>query len=139
MVEMARKAVLHDANQTDPELSEAGTSQACDTREEMKSLASGPWNFPPPAKVFVSPLRRTLQTAAAVFPDHESVHVHGLVRERDTGLACDQQSPQWKMARTPAFSHMDFGQVLEEEARTEEGAAGASSLLGGGRRGTADP
>mmetsp|Transcript_49962 Transcript_49962/g.142977 ORF Transcript_49962/g.142977 Transcript_49962/m.142977 type:complete len:385 (-) Transcript_49962:15-1169(-) len=119
MLEMARKAVLHDANQTDPELSEAGHGQALETREEIEQLTST-WNMPPPTRVFVSPLKRTLQTAAAVFPEHPKVQVHALVRERRTGLACDEPSPQWEMCRQKCFAHMDFGDVLAAEAAAED-------------------
>jgi len=120
MVEMARKAVLHDAKQVDPPLSKNGFVQADATNAQMKWLNSGPMHLPEPTGVFVSPLQRTLQTAASVFPSHPNVRVHELVRERRTGLACDEPSPQRAMCRRRTFSHMDFGNVLKGDCPAQD-------------------
>mmetsp|Transcript_83050 Transcript_83050/g.230645 ORF Transcript_83050/g.230645 Transcript_83050/m.230645 type:complete len:351 (-) Transcript_83050:93-1145(-) len=128
MLEMARKAVLHDAKQVDPQLSDAGKSQALATRGEFERLTSGPLQLPEPTGVLVSPLKRTLQTAAAVFPGHPNVRVHELVRERRTGLPCDEPSPQGEMCQQPCFSYMDFGNVLQAERQQQaEDADGSAS------------
>jgi len=138
MLEMARLAVLHDANQADPGLSDAGKAQALDARVEVKELATGPWQFPEPTGVLVSPLFRTLQTAAAVFPEHSNVRVHGLVRERRTGLACDELSPQREMCLHSDFTYMDFSNVLEAEARAEEEYELAAKFASDPRRNRSD-
>mmetsp|Transcript_108769 Transcript_108769/g.216009 ORF Transcript_108769/g.216009 Transcript_108769/m.216009 type:complete len:369 (-) Transcript_108769:102-1208(-) len=117
MMEMARKAVLNDLNQTDPELSSLGKEQALRSNGEMFRLTSTVNNaLPKPTTVLVSPLQRTLQTAALVFPNHPKVHVQDSVQERHTGLACDQPSSASEMCRHEAFSFMDFGSRLKEEA-----------------------
>jgi broad specificity phosphatase PhoE len=117
MMEMARKAALRDLNQTDPELSSLGREQALNSRSEMSRLISNVDSpLPKPSMVFVSPLQRALQTAALVFPNHPKVRVHGILQERQTGFACDKPSSATEMCRHEAFSFMDFGIPLKEEA-----------------------
>jgi len=116
MMEMARKAVLRDLSQADPELSSFGEEQALQSRSDMSRLTSKIDNpLPKPSTVLVSPLQRTLQTAAQVFPNHPKVRVHSIVQERHTGLACDAPSPAAEMCTREAFSFMDFGILLKEE------------------------
>jgi broad specificity phosphatase PhoE len=126
MLEMARKAVLNDDNQEDPELSPAGSTQALGTRKELARLTSENHlseRLPEPTLVLVSPLRRTLQTAALVFPNHPQVCVHTLVQERQTGLACDTPGSLVHASRQKEFAFMDFCVALTSEARLRIGSS----------------
>jgi len=129
MLEMARKAVLNDDNQEDPELSPAGSNQALSTRKELARLTSeaGGELLPEPTLVLVSPLRRTLQTAALVFPNHPQVSVHTLVQERNTGLACDTPGSLVAASRQKEFAFMDFSVALTSEARLSISSVNAMS------------
>jgi len=128
MLEMARKAVLNDDNQEDPELSPAGSNQALATRKELARLTSEAGELvPEPTIVLVSPLRRTLQTAALVFPNHPQVCVHTLVQEKNTGLACDTPGSLVAASRQKEFAFMDFSVVLTSEARLTISSVNAMS------------
>jgi len=91
MCEEARKAVLKNEVFRDAPLSEAGTSQAVACKEELVKLLES-MGIEEPKEVLVSPLQRTLQTVAEVFPDSADIRVCEQLRERRTGAPCDEPS-----------------------------------------------
>jgi broad specificity phosphatase PhoE len=105
--EVARKAVLKNEAFRDAPLSEPGIRQALSCRVELKKLAEG-LGLEEPREVLVSPLQRTVQTAAAIFPDCPHVHVCTLLRERCTGLPCDECQPARNMCQRQSFAYMDW-------------------------------
>jgi len=120
MVEAARKAALRSEHLRDPALSATGERQTCALREEFQALTQSDFGLPKPAVVLVSPLQRTLETAAILFPDHPRVHVYEDLRERRTGLPCDERKDAGYLARQSAFSNMDFSSLLAAEAPAPE-------------------
>jgi broad specificity phosphatase PhoE len=112
-VEEARKAVLHNEDFFDAMLSVAGQQDAERCRCELAGLCDR--GLPMPTVVFTSPLQRTLQTAAAVFPHHSNVHALEEVRERRTGLPCDSRSKRNGMISRPSFFNIDFNRIDDEE------------------------
>lgn len=108
MIEAARKAALRDEQLRDASLSTTGKGQTVAAKDELRALTENDMGLPAPAVVLVSPLQRTLETAAILFPDHPRVHVCEDLRERRTGLPCDERKMACHLARQPAFSNMDF-------------------------------
>lgn len=94
IVKAARQAVLGHCQFLDAALSERGSEQCVCARAAFGPQTSTGEHLPMPTAVLVSPLRRTLQTAAAIFPNHPKVHVCELLRERRTGLPCDEKNLQ---------------------------------------------
>jgi len=127
-MEQARKAVLQDDSLRDPPLSAAGAAIATQTRAGLAELAGR--GFPPPAVVLVSPLQRTLQTAAAVFPEHPNVRACEEIQERQTGLACDTRSPMGLLSCRKTFEHITFEKLEEESeaARRRDGVEDKTML-----------
>jgi len=125
LVVEARRRVLNDETLADAELTPAGEAQAEDARRDVEMLAAK-YGLPLPTRVLVSPLQRALQTAGIIFPDHPCVQVHSELRERRTGLPCDQPSSPKMMKNSPSFSSFDFSDILSEEEATysEEGIRG---------------
>lgn len=111
-MEEARMAVLEDDGMADPSLSAEGRRCGCETRARIDELSSEQ-AIPVPTRVLVSPLQRTLQTAALVFQGHANVRACEELCERRTGLACDQRSPARTMCKRPTFVGIDFEQVLK--------------------------
>lgn len=115
----ARLEVLNDTKLKDAVLSEKGFAQAAQAGVQLQKLIEGSAHLPTIQRVMVSPLRRTLQTAAAMFPDHHRVTVHEILRERQTGLPCDERSTKRQLKAMRAFSHMCFKDVISEETDDE--------------------
>lgn len=115
MVEEARKSVLNDASLFDPELSERGQEQVLRTKAELERLTSEPSSWPKPTCILVSPLHRTLETASLLFPDHPSVYVRTVLRERKTGLSCDEPRPATESILKRSFSGFSFDELSEDE------------------------
>jgi len=113
-VEAARCAVLHDRCLLDAALSDAGKSQACSARSVIDDLVNGPndQDFPWPTVVLTSPLQRTLQTSAIVFPKHPGVHIREALRERRTGLPCDERRSALRIRSRPSFVYMSSNDLL---------------------------
>jgi len=86
-IEAERKSVLKDPQFHDASLTDAGKLHALRAKTELVGLHDR--GLPRPTVVLVSPLQRTLQTAALMFPFHSSVRVCEELRERRTGLPCD--------------------------------------------------
>ena len=108
--EEARNEALSDPLLHDAPLSEAGRQGAADAREAILSFCKER-DVPQPTLVLTSPLQRALQTTALLFPEHPNVVVREELRERRTGLPCDERSPVHKMSRRPSFEWMRFSEV----------------------------
>lgn len=123
--EEARLEALASESFRDAGLSGAGRAQALAARSELEVLSRGDRAMPTPTCVFVSPLQRTLQTAAILFPGHPAVHVREELRERKTGRPCDEPGRPRNLSRRPTFANMNFAQLLSlaAEEDDEEGEA----------------
>lgn len=115
-LEQARVEILRTEQYRDAELSTKGRDMALHAKSEVNTLVDK-HGYPEPTGVLVSPLRRTLETAAAIFPQHPSVHVRDLLRERQTGYACDERSFASEMQALPQFSFMSFNKLLTIDRR----------------------
>lgn len=125
-VEAARRNVLLDESLLDAALSPSGKMQALDALAEIKRLTMQ--GYPQPTAIYVSPLQRTLQTAAILFPEHPGIHVREELRERRTGLPCDQRQRADLVAMRQTFNFMSFDELkshdrhrrVSSEAETED-------------------
>lgn len=108
-VEGARNQVLKDEAFRDAPLSPAGKAQALDALAEINQLLSR--GLPEPTGILVSPLQRTLQTAAMIFPKHPNVHVREELRERRTGLPCDERTHADDVYNRDTFCFMSFDKL----------------------------
>ena len=132
IVEEARKAVLGSDSMEDPPLSKLGVEQAKKAKRDLERLIAA-YELPAVEEVWVSPLQRTLQTAAIVFPKTSStdlahlstkssetsnsggslqvvpiIRVRKEIEERHTGLLCDMHSPVGKLTHRPTFNRFSF-------------------------------
>lgn len=112
-VERAMKEVLRDEAFRDAPLSPNGKAMALDAQAEMNRLMAKGISMP--TRVLVSPLERALQTAAIVFPNHPSTHVVEDLRERRTGLPCDERKMAAEVAARATFCHMSFDHLLHQD------------------------
>jgi len=111
--ERARVKVLHDEAFRDAPLSGEGKVMALHTQEEFNMLLRE--GFPAPSRILVSPLERTLQTAALVFPGHPDTVVVEALRERRTGLPCDERKNAEEVAMRKTFDYMCFDKILDSD------------------------
>jgi len=119
MVKERRAKILADPNLLDPGLSEQGHDEAIEAREALNAMVRE-GRLPAPEHVLVSPLLRTLQTGAAMFPQHPNVHVHEIIRERRTGLPCDERSPVSYPSQSLSLCHMHLtGIETESDVETD--------------------
>eukprot|EP00420_Gonyaulax_spinifera_P037587 CAMPEP_0197884042 /NCGR_PEP_ID=MMETSP1439-20131203/10647_1 /TAXON_ID=66791 /ORGANISM="Gonyaulax spinifera, Strain CCMP409" /LENGTH=320 /DNA_ID=CAMNT_0043503771 /DNA_START=17 /DNA_END=977 /DNA_ORIENTATION=+ len=109
MTETARKSVLKDDQLKDASLSESGKEEACQAKAEIERLTAGKDGLPAPTGIYVSPLQRTLQTASIIFPGHPGTHIREFLRERRTGLPCDERQPASALAKRASFVYMSHG------------------------------
>mmetsp|Transcript_52654 Transcript_52654/g.125800 ORF Transcript_52654/g.125800 Transcript_52654/m.125800 type:complete len:287 (-) Transcript_52654:139-999(-) len=121
LVEAARHMALQQEALLDAALTQLGKEEAKAAKTELESLLSAE-GLAAPSSIFVSPLQRALQTATIVFPEHPSIHVREQLRERRTGLPCDEHVPQIQAARRSSFQHMSFDCLMRL-------ASGEGSLL----------
>lgn len=112
-VETARREVLLDETLLDAALSPSGKMQALDALAEIKRLTMQ--GYPQPTAIYVSPLQRTLQTAAILFPEHPGIHVREELRERRTGLPCDQRQRADLVAMRQTFNFMSFDELKSHD------------------------
>mmetsp|Transcript_41684 Transcript_41684/g.107916 ORF Transcript_41684/g.107916 Transcript_41684/m.107916 type:complete len:1336 (+) Transcript_41684:116-4123(+) len=115
VVEAYRTAVLQNPEFFDAPLSNAGKVDSYRAKCEIAGLKER--GLPTPTTVLTSPLQRTLQTTALIFPFHPSVHAREDLRERQTGLPCDSRHTASKMSQRGDFGTIDFQQV----ERADEG------------------
>mmetsp|Transcript_46921 Transcript_46921/g.77898 ORF Transcript_46921/g.77898 Transcript_46921/m.77898 type:complete len:301 (-) Transcript_46921:6-908(-) len=114
--EAARKAVLKNELFRDASLSENGKAQAHNGKLQFQTLVPA-LGLPEPTAILVSPLQRTVQTAAIMFPpdSKQRVHIREEVRERRTGLACDEPQPASNMANRQSFAYMSWGNLVQKD------------------------
>lgn len=72
--EVARKKILENDSVTDPPLSESGLKEARHAKKSLETLIAT-YDLPAIEEVWVSPLQRTLQTAATIFPNSQCPQV----------------------------------------------------------------
>lgn len=130
--EEARNEALSDPLLHDAPLSDAGRQGAADAREAILAFCMER-DVPQPTLVLTSPLQRALQTAALLFPEHPKVVVREELRERRTGLPCDERSSIRNISRRPSFQWMWFSEVqrvsmVDVAPAAAPAAASASSL-----------
>lgn len=89
--EAARRAVLDDPALRDPGLTERGEQQASVASSSLADMVES-MGYNAPDVVLVSPLRRTLQTARLLFPEHPRLEALELLREKRTGKPCDERT-----------------------------------------------
>ena len=109
-MEEARQAILLDPSFFDAPLSDIGRSDAMECKRRLKGLFE---QFSPPTRAIVSPLQRTLQTAAIIFEsaDDTNIEVAEQVRERLTGRPADNRHATITVAQRESFRKMDFSRV----------------------------
>eukprot|EP00418_Pyrodinium_bahamense_P068708 CAMPEP_0179099108 /NCGR_PEP_ID=MMETSP0796-20121207/45707_1 /TAXON_ID=73915 /ORGANISM="Pyrodinium bahamense, Strain pbaha01" /LENGTH=806 /DNA_ID=CAMNT_0020796903 /DNA_START=119 /DNA_END=2541 /DNA_ORIENTATION=+ len=122
--EKARREVLQDEAYRDAPLSLDGKVMALNTQSEIHQLSTR--GFPKPTSILVSPLERTLQTAALIFPGHPNTHVVEALRERRTGLPCDERKSSEDLLMRQTFCHMSFEHLQREDCMTMMLPANAS-------------
>lgn len=110
-MEESRQAILDDPQFFDAPLSQRGQEQAEQAAVELKRICAEN-GFEEPEEVLVSPLERTLKTAATIFPQHTNVRVREELRERLTGRPADYHAPSSQMARRKSFTNFSFQQQL---------------------------
>eukprot|EP00928_Gymnodinium_smaydae_P070790 TRINITY_DN5455_c0_g1_i1.p1 TRINITY_DN5455_c0_g1~~TRINITY_DN5455_c0_g1_i1.p1 ORF type:complete len:1216 (+),score=283.50 TRINITY_DN5455_c0_g1_i1:77-3724(+) len=115
MVAKAKKAVLNNEEFHDAQLSPAGKAQALEARAAINQLKAR--GLPEPTSILVSPLERTLQTAAIVFANHPNMHVREELRERRTGLPCDERKAAEEVAMRTSFCFMSFENLRNLDSR----------------------
>lgn len=117
-VESARKNVLRDPALLDASLSAHGRNQVLEASSSFMNMLSRT-HYSEPEIVFVSPLERTLQTAMLLFPEHGNLHALEFLREKRTGLPCDERKPARELKRL--FRNIDFQDVEFTDAQNCEG------------------
>lgn len=123
IVEGARQQILQSKSFSDAALSGKGLNEAKDACEYIEALCEA--GAAAPSVVFVSPLERALKTACIVFPNHPDVRVSEDLRERMTGLPCDEPSPQPVIQKRKSFQFM----VWEKMDRMKGGQVEDKSKL----------
>mmetsp|Transcript_8259 Transcript_8259/g.23667 ORF Transcript_8259/g.23667 Transcript_8259/m.23667 type:complete len:326 (-) Transcript_8259:106-1083(-) len=101
----ARVNVLQSPRLHDAPLSDYGQLEAQGARERMKT-AVAQRGLPMAEVVFVSPLQRALKTAAIIYEGHPDIRVVDELRERQTGLPCDERSSARMMRKRSTFQDM---------------------------------
>lgn len=125
--ERARKEVLKDKAFYDAPLSTKGKAMALETQAKLNILVKKA-EYSKPSAVLVSPLERTLQTAALVFPKHPNTRVVEALRERQTGMPCDQHKSATEVFQRETFCHMNFRAEDPPSSGLHQQQLGASSL-----------
>jgi broad specificity phosphatase PhoE len=109
-IEEARKGVLHATNLFDASSSDLGREEATTASKQLQELAANK-GLTPPEEVLVSPLTRTLETAALIFPDHANIRVREELRERQTGLPPDSRQSTASLRRQPTFHRFSMSRI----------------------------
>jgi broad specificity phosphatase PhoE len=108
LIREARSAVLENPEFFDAPLSDLGVEQARLAAEQLQQWFNESDELQPPLEIFVSPLQRTLKTAATIFPGHDRVHVREELRERVTGRPADNRSASLALMARKSFSRFSF-------------------------------
>jgi broad specificity phosphatase PhoE len=115
-LERARRSVLNDAALKDAPLSPDGTSMVRSKSDGLLQLSGSlPKEYPYPEVVFVSPLRRAIETATALWyhiePRPKFIALE-VLREKRTGFYADERSSVDKLVKQ--FPHVDFTDLVKE-------------------------
>jgi phosphohistidine phosphatase SixA len=131
-MEEARKAVLNDELLRDAKLSKQGRIEARAARDQLREWISQNSGLKYPNYVLVSPLTRTLETCAILFPDHTNIHVRQEIQERHTGKPPDKRSPVHRLSLRPSFQRFSMEQLQRADFAKERrgGVIRRSSLEG---------
>lgn len=108
-IKAAQAKVLENPEYFDAPLSVLGFQEAEAAEQRMQMLIQD--GHPPPTEVFVSPLQRTLQTAAIIFQDHDNIRVREELRERLTGRPADNRMCSEAISRRQTFGRFSFRQL----------------------------
>lgn len=112
-VEAARKRALEDEAFLDASLSPGGQKQVCSAAKDFTNLLERT-HYPLPEIVFVSPLQRTLETASLLFPGHRNMIAMEFLREKRTGLPCDERKQAAEIEEE--FPHINFSDIERADA-----------------------
>jgi len=116
--EAARRAVLDDPALRDPGLTERGEQQASVASSSLADMVES-MGYNAPDVVLVSPLRRTLQTARLLFPEHPRLEALELLREKRTGKPCDERTNASCVAKE--FPQVCFDAISQQDASSDRG------------------
>mmetsp|Transcript_24676 Transcript_24676/g.53476 ORF Transcript_24676/g.53476 Transcript_24676/m.53476 type:complete len:332 (-) Transcript_24676:301-1296(-) len=149
--EDARKAILESDSVGDPPLSESGREEARKAKSTLERLIAT-HNLPHVEEVWVSPLQRTMQTAATIFPESSSpydstekcsdiststsssstirppiIRVKKEIEERQTGYACDTHSSFTEVRRRMTFKQFSVSSLKMHDLALD-GKSGKNAL-----------
>ena len=116
--EVARKSVLNDQHLADAPLSPKGFEQAGHAAAQLRLLHQlAADRFPSPQIVLVSPLRRALQTATALYASNNGSNKPKFValealREKRTGYVADERRSVAVLQQE--FPHVNFDDLLHK-------------------------
>jgi len=111
----AREQVLMDETLFDAPLSDNGKGEAQGAHEKLVEILNDESkSLEKPTQVLVSPLQRTLQTAAIIFPDHGNIKVRDEIRERDTGRPPDIRSSSDKLRKRKTFDRFSMSELQKQ-------------------------
>mmetsp|Transcript_46037 Transcript_46037/g.99979 ORF Transcript_46037/g.99979 Transcript_46037/m.99979 type:complete len:718 (+) Transcript_46037:39-2192(+) len=116
---LARRRALANPVFLDAPLSEIGTKQVMLTADHFANLLKGT-HYQPPELVLVSPLERALQTATLLFPNHPRILAKEILREKRTGLPCDERKAVWELANN--FPQVDFEDISKADVASGGGS-----------------
>lgn len=147
-IEQARKAALMGINDMeDPPLSELGIQEAKQVRSTLNQLIEM-YNLPIIEEVWVSPLRRAMETAGQIFPECfvlskekgldtttttassiiiPKIRVRKEIEERQTGLKCDSHTTYENIVRRLNLKKLSIS-FLKLDKKALGGLSSRSSL-----------
>jgi len=114
----AGKRAINDDSFLDASLSLGGQHQVISAADKFSQLLETT-HYPMPEIVFVSPLQRTLQTASLLFPNHPDMYAIECLREKRTGLPCDERRCVSELKSD--FPHVDFADVEYKDSLSPAG------------------
>lgn len=117
-VEAARKVALRNTAFLDASLSRDGRAQVAKAAASFSELLRGT-HYPAPEVVFASPLQRALQTASILFDGHPTVRAMEFLREKRTGLPCDERKEVSEVECE--FPHICFDDVRRVDLAGPDG------------------
>ena len=112
-IEAARKGVLEDETLKDAPLTDIGKEQAIECRTKLADTIQR-YCLPPPTRVYVSPLTRTLETCNIIFQDLDDIHVRSELEERRTGKPPDTRSGTSTLMERQSFGRFSMQDLLQQ-------------------------
>lgn len=121
--EEARMAILESDGMGDPPLSELGFEEAQKAKITLERLIAT-YNLPHVEEVWVSPLQRTLQTAATIFPESPSPYSVRSLRDGSTNAALSTRPPiirakkeiEERQTGLPCDMHSSFEEIRSRKS-----------------------